>query len=421
MPAYKIKILIVSRTPWNEANSFGNTFTNLFKGIEEVEIANICCQGGTMNSQLIEESFQLTDKDVFKSILGRRPGRLIYNNSVDPSNTKPNIPRKAFFYAIREAIWALGRWKSKKLKKFIQDFNPDVLYLPVYRSHYMCEVEKYIIKLTGAPFVVHISDDVYNFSPKSSRLTKMLQRLIRNDIRDIFKKASYGEVFSPVMGEEFEKEFKIRFYIIGKSVNVHKLPPIPSKDNRNCIKFVYTGNYGGERGFQLVLLAKYITKVFPNGKAVLDVYSTTKADDKIHNQLRGYECVHLMDAVSPDRILGIQQHADYLVHVEGFSAEATFESRLSFSTKIIDYLLAARPIVAIGPHEVTSIQILKSNAMAHIATNTTELENVLKQISRGVIDDETKVQNGRNYLLNHRDSDKMKAEMLGRIEELVKE
>lgn len=421
MPDSKIKILIVSRTPWNEENSFGNTFTNLFEGIEGIEIANICCQGGSMNSRLIDESFQLTDIDVAKSIIGRSPGQIIRNTTEHQISSKPSVPRKVFFYALREAIWNLGRWKSKKLKSFIQDFNPDILYLPIYRSHYMCEVDKYLIKLTGVPYVVHISDDVYGYSPNLSGISKQLQCIVRKDIKQILKNAAYGEVFSPVMAEEYENEFKIPFHTIGKSVDGKRLPEIPKKEEGNIIRFVYTGNYGGERGGQLVRLAQNINMVFPKGVAMFDIYSATKADIDIEEQLARIECVRLMGSVSPDKILAIQQHADYLIHVEGFSPKAIFESRLSFSTKIIDYLLAGRPIVAIGPQEVTSIQVLKSYDMAYVATDNSEIEDALSKIARGQTSDDIKVNNGREFLLNHRDAGKMKTEMYQRILQLSKQ
>lgn len=417
----KIKILIVSRTPWNEANSFGNTFTNIFTGIEDIEIANICCQGGAMNSRLIEESFQLTDNDVARSIFGYRPGRLIYNTAANssPSASNYNVPRKAIFYALREVVWNLGHWKSKALKRFILDFKPDVLYLPIYRSHYMCEVDKYVISLTKAPYVVHITDDVYGFLPETSGLAGLLQRIIRNDIRQILKNASYGEVFSPLMAEEYGEEFKIPFYVIGKSIEGTQLPEILRKKSSGAIHFVYTGNYGGERGAQLVSLAKAISEVFTEGAALLDIYSATKADNVTESQLSALSCVRLLGAVSPDRILPIQQQADYLIHVEGFTPRAVFESRLSFSTKIIDYLIAGRPIVAIGPQDVTSIHVLKGYNMAFVATDKSEMKGILSKIKNGQTDDDIKVDNGRKYLLNQRDGDKMKTEIHQRFMKLL--
>ena len=38
-----MKLLIVSNYPWNKNNSFGKVFTDLFHGIEDLEILNIYC------------------------------------------------------------------------------------------------------------------------------------------------------------------------------------------------------------------------------------------------------------------------------------------------------------------------------------------------------------------------------------------
>lgn len=402
-------------------NSFGNTFTNLFEGIENIEIAHICCQGGTMDSRLIDEAFQMTDKSVAKSILGFRSGQIIRNTLNKPSTKKINVPRKPIFYFLREIIWTIGRWKSKSLRRYIETFNPDFLYLPIYRSHYMCEVDKYVIKITKKPYIVHISDDIYGYKPNISPIDKCLQDLIRKDIRQIFKNASYGEVFSPLMAEEYNNEFKIPFYLTGKSVDHNKLlNTIPChKDSKDFIRFVYTGNYGGERGLQIISLAQSINSIFPKGFAVLDIYSATKADDEIESKLSKIDCVRLKGSIKHNKILTIQQQADYLIHIEGFTQKAIFDSRLSFSTKIIDYLVAGQPIIAIGPENVTSVQELKNYDMAYIATTPQEINIILSRIAKKQTDNELKVSNGRKYLLQHRDAKKIKNEMYQRIIQLI--
>ena len=63
-----MKVLIISSTPWNNANSFGNTFSNLFEGMENVEIYNIACRHGVSSNSIVSKAVQLTDKSVLKSI-----------------------------------------------------------------------------------------------------------------------------------------------------------------------------------------------------------------------------------------------------------------------------------------------------------------------------------------------------------------
>jgi hypothetical protein len=58
----------------------------------------------------------------------------------------------------------------------------------------------------------------------------------------------------------------------------------------------------------------------------------------------------------------VLRRADVLVHVESFGAAERRYTRLSVSTKIPQYLWAARPILAYGPGEVASCQYVQSSA-----------------------------------------------------------
>ena len=59
-----MKILILSSTPWTKDNSFGNSFSNIFEGLEDVEIANIYCKYGKPETDLVSKFFQITEKSM---------------------------------------------------------------------------------------------------------------------------------------------------------------------------------------------------------------------------------------------------------------------------------------------------------------------------------------------------------------------
>lgn len=54
----KLRILIVSNTPWDDSNSFGSSFSNIFGGNEHYSIANIYCQQGLPNTQVCSRFFK---------------------------------------------------------------------------------------------------------------------------------------------------------------------------------------------------------------------------------------------------------------------------------------------------------------------------------------------------------------------------
>lgn len=68
-----LRILILSNTPWDNSNSFGNSFSNIFSGIDNIEIANIYCRYGEPDNCIVKKYFQITEKSLIKILKTARP------------------------------------------------------------------------------------------------------------------------------------------------------------------------------------------------------------------------------------------------------------------------------------------------------------------------------------------------------------
>lgn len=424
-----MRVLIVSRTPWDNSNSFGNTFSNLFGDMEDVEIYNICCQGGNNSNSIVKGAYQMTDSSVLKSILGRDAGCRVDMADTNLVNAQPtkefSFPkrRNLIFYIGRDLIWKFGHWKSKALRDFLDEVNPDVLYLPVYHSPYMNDVQRYVIKHCQVPYAVHISDDVASYPPDclKSPLKALYHYITYRKIRRLCKHAKYGEAFAENMVREYPAKFNIPFFLIGKGVDAQLIPfGVKVCKSQNPV-FVYTGNYGVERGRQLINLASAMQdRLVAKGiEAVLNIYSNTMVEESIKKELAKYPHVHLCKGVSAVEVKQIQSQADYLIHVEGFSKEAIASTRMSFSTKLIDYMLAMKPIIAIGPSNINSIEVLADNGLAYIANDKAQIETVLDSIASGDGHEEQAMsERVIGYLREKRDRKKIQHGMLLRLKSL---
>lgn len=374
-----------------------------------VRIFNICCQAGCSDNTIVEDTWQMTDISVLKSIFRGKAGRHISMAQVPeettPSDNRIVVRRTTMAYLIRELIWKLGHWYEQEFRNFIVNINPDILYLPIYRSGYICDIQKKAYQITKCPIVCHISDDVYSMPPSSqvSPLKRIYYKWIRKKIKYLISKSEYCEVFAKNMAEEYHTIFKKPFHLIGKGISPQDIRKNDKWKKQRTLKFVYTGNYGGERGAQLLNLAMCLERNFKPTEAELRIFSATIPDAGINNRLIDTKRVRLMGALKPEQIPDVQQGADYLIHVEGFSAKSIIETRMSFSTKLIDYMLAQRPIIAIGPMEINSIKVLKDENAALIANSTDDLDDIISKIAKGDIDTEKYIENARQYLLTKRD------------------
>ena len=422
-----MKILVISSTPWDNANSFGNTFSNLFENMSGVEIYNICLKHGVSNNTVVEKACQLTDKTVLKSIykINYDPARIIESQGVEKDfeteiSSSARKKRSIISFIIRDLIWKLGRWKkSKILNDFIKSVNPDVIYLPIYSSPYMCDVQSYIVDKIGVKVVGHISDDVYDKTTSTSCLAKAYNNKTRKKVKALIEKCEYLEVFAENMKREYQKIFNIPCYLIGKGVKPEQVKDINYDiSNDKEVSFVYTGNIGTGRYELLSKIGRALDAEMPSAK--LKIYSATPLTEEMQKSFSLCKSIRFMGAVSSAEVLKIQQQADFLIHVESFSKEGISSAKMSFSTKIIDYMLSGKPIFAVGPSEVNSIEVLKNHNLAIVVENESNLWGVLNKLANNQIDLKTIGNNVYNYLKNDRNIYEIQNGIKTRLQNLVK-
>ena len=392
-----MKILILSSTPWTKDNSFGNSFSNIFEGLEDVEIANIYCKYGKPETDLVSKFFQITEKSMFRNLKNPKvpSGQEVFVEKTD--NTDIVEPKSAdlarkkrwtiMFWA-RDFIWQIGRWKSPELKKFIDDFNPDVIFQPVYYVRHMNRIANFIKKYTGVPMYGYVSDDVYTLKQFSLSPLYWINRfLCRAKVKKVVKQCEILYTISEIQRSEYEKIFKVPCKILTKSANFGEPAQIKEHYNKP-LQLVFTGNIGTNRWKSLAIIADALKEINADSvKAEMKIYTGTPLTDEMEKSLNVDKASQIMGFVSSSEIPKIQSDADMLIHVESSDFKSKLAVRQSFSTKIVDYLKMARPILAIGPKDVASIEHLYRNDCAIVADNKDDLVKKLNN----VLSDETKL------------------------------
>lgn len=400
-----MKILVLSSTPWSDDNSFGNTFSNIFEGIEDVEIANIACRPGKPTCYLVKRYYQITEKSLIKNLLDKSfpSGVEIEINSdkkVDSSFSQ-NLKIREFgskkrwqiLFWMRNLIWAFGRWKSQALIDFIDDFNPDIIFQPVYCSTYLNDIVNFIKKYTNVPMVGYVSDDCYTLKQFSLSPFYWISRIhTRRKVKRTIEQCEILYVISDIQKREYEKCFTPPCKILTKSADFSDERKPDFKEPDEIIKMVYAGNISRGRYEILAELAKATEKLNADGKKFqLDIYTLTSLSDK-QKSIFSTESVHLHPPVSYKEIREIQKNSDILLHVEGFSLKERLTVHQSFSTKIVDYLETNRCIFAIGDDYCASIQYFIDNECGAVATKREDIEKEL-----------LKLHNNRNLLKYYAD------------------
>ncbi len=424
-----MRILVISSTPWDISNSFGNTFSNLFSGMEDVEIYNICCRNGENNNDVVKEAIQSTDKSILKSIykLGYDPFWKMEITSQNKENKEiseaARKKRKPIYFFIRDMIWKMGRFqKSKILNDFLDRVKPDLIYLPIYAQHYMCDFQNYIIEKLNVPVVGHITDDVYGMKPNIRGLEKSRRKKLQKKLEALIKKCSYIEVFAENMAREYSEKFSVPCYLIGKGIKSEQILKLSyTEGKKEKIKLVYTGVLSADRFTSMIKIGQALNKACDTDRIELDIYSQTILTNEMEKELSKCPHIHFKGRIDREAVDKVQREADILIHVEGFSPTAIHEAGMSFSTKIIDYMLSGKPIFAVGSEKINSISVLSKKKLAITAKSIEEIDTQIEMIANENIDFNEILSNVDNYLRSERSIDIIQKGMKNRLDGLLNE
>ena len=380
-----MRVLAISRAPWRNDNSIGNTFTDFFKDIDDAEFYSLCMREQPPQNDLAKRHFFISERQMIKHLLDKKS---IVGQENSPQ-TAEDGSEKAMYDAVkkhpntlllmlREVLWNIGGWKNESLRQYIEEIKPDILFFPVFGCYYPHKLLRYIHSISGAKVVLFHADDNYTLKQFSLSPLYWIYRFgLRKWVRQSAKLADKQYCISDVQKTDYDRAFHCECKVLTKYADFSYIPPL--KETLGIpFQFVFTGNINVNRWKSLGMLAKVLERINQNGvKAQLRIYTATPVTEKMKKALNIDGTSFLMGSVSSDEVQHIQEEADILVHAEATDLKNRLTVRQSFSTKIVDYLKRARPIVAVGSKKVASIKHLMDHNAAIVADNEQELYDKL--------------------------------------------
>lgn len=397
-----MRILVISHNVFSNITNMGKTLSGYFKEFDSNDIAQLYFQPEKPSLNISQNYYRITDKDILKSIFTRKSGMIIkkssYTNdqySNDAYNSK--IYQKAkkrtpIIYLLRNLLWKLGRWNTKKLKKWIDDFNPNIIFFASgdYAFSYIIALK--LAKYRKIPLVVSCMDDYY-FNNKNSK--KILGNYVHKKFMNVVNKTmEYSSCIMPIcekMGHDYSKLFSKPYYVLHTSSMVTEPLNYTKK-----VKISYLGNLGYGRDKQLMYLGKILKNI--NNSCVpkfIDVYSTEKREEILKNMTIN-NGINFHGAIDKDEVLEVIGESMIVVHAESFDEKIKNQTKYSVSTKIADSLASGTCILAYGPSDIESIRYLQLNKAAYCIIDNADLEDKIKKI---FIDDDLRKEIVYNALL----------------------
>lgn len=429
-----LKVLVISSLPWRSDNSFGNTYSNWFSKIKGIELANIYLGEGlpTIDSPA-KKFFQISEKAIARSVLKRHVsnnsiGRIVhpvveekFEREKDTSfYSKALLLGKRYhpqsLYLIKEAIWKFGNINYDGVYSFIEEFKPDVIFMGL---NYLCFLDRFGLKIYEKykiPIVLEAAIDIYSLKQLSFNPFFWVKRFwVRYKSRQICRVSKLLYVISEEQRIDYSKYFNLPVKVMYKFPDRNRKKFDYSPHNSQ-LRYLFTGNIGIGRWKSLSILASALKTV---GGGYLDIYTPTvlSAKQKRALNIEGVSYVH--NPIPQSQVIEEQNNADILVHVESFNLKNKLEVRYSISTKIMDYVSVGRCIFAIGPDDIASINYLKNNKLAVVASSYKEVLDRVKDLNGSPDTIVEYAQNNCSVISSSLNEDKQKTEFFNDLSSIV--
>ena len=379
------KVLIVGRIAWNAGHS---TLSSIFEDYPADKLAYICIETQEPDFSQCANHFQISEIALIKKLFKwssktghrREPSATTYEEkSLEQSEASTmgwvRRHRSSLFLYMREVLWRLRGWKTKELDGFITGFAPDVLFFLGDPLPLMCRLESYILHKTKLPAAIFMMDDIWSYESDSS----FLRYLLRREVKRLIPACTTHFAISPKMKEEYDRVFGINCILLTKGIAESAKP---LKQVHSPIRLVYTGNLNYGRLYSLAAISKTIEKInnaCPN-RVLLNIYTQTDLSEEERAMLDKPGISNLLKPVPYSELPKIYEQSDIVLFVESLQKRYQHVARLSFSTKLTDYLACGRCIFAVGANDIAPIEYLRNAEIAITCGSVEEIEERLYEL-----------------------------------------
>lgn len=380
-----MRILVITRNAWDDTNAIGNTLSNFFSNIDDVEFAAIYFRSAMPNNKLCSNYYNTSEFDIIRNwCTPSRIGKHFRITDGDGHKSERNVSSSEkkliraiqrwgikLAYKFSDFLWYSEKWINSNLDDFIEDFSPDMMVTFVKSAPQYYLTVKYLREKYDIPLFSWIADDEYTGLLKTNS-PKEIQNL-----RYILNTSKVVKGCSKPLCDYYNSIFGCRAEPLYKSCD---LSASIKERNSNSITIVYAGNLLYGRLDSICSIADVLEDLsgeFPN--IIFEVYSNTALlpqEEEIYFKSR--PIIRYKGKRDYDFIKKRLLETDISLHVESFEEEQVLKTKYSFSTKIIDYLQSGSVILAIGPQELASIQYIQGIPGTVVINELDELTEKIK-------------------------------------------
>jgi glycosyltransferase involved in cell wall biosynthesis len=389
------RVLVVDSTPFCRHVNNGIVKSNLFQGWPRQALAQIVYANVQPGFDVCEAYWALTKTSILLGAAGLardeslRGAGGVAGTIFDPAEAhvfeaRPRIERMlsrlsgAIRVPLGEMILRLPSVQSRRLADWIGRFAPEVVFTmggftPILRLAAM------IAQSRGVPLIPYFTDDWVTCIYPSGPFHSLLHRSFVRWFGRCLDLSTVRMTSSSAMSREYERRYGGRFETFANPIEPFETREEPE---RPVIRLCFMGSLSPNRWQPLRAIGMALERLRKRGLlGELVIYSLPEDLRRFGRHFAGCEAIVTGGTVAPGEVRRFQLDANILVHVESFDADSRLLTRYSLSTKIPQYLMAERCVLAVGPAEAASIRYI-SDSGAGLAVSTDDPSVLCAELER---------------------------------------
>jgi glycosyltransferase involved in cell wall biosynthesis len=407
------KVLILGQ-PFNDITGGGITLSNLFKGWPRDKIA-VAATGHMLYSvttNICDTYYQLGKEEhkwmfPFNLIQRSFPSGLKTFESTSSVINIRHISRlryefvNHFFYPVLS--W-LGLFHcvssislSDRFKEWLNEYNPDVLYIQVSSRETILFAKK-LIEYLHKPAAIHFMDDWPSTISNKGLFKNYWKRRIEAELKLLLGKIDLHLSISNPMSEEYERRYGKKFIAFHNPIDLDMWLPF-SKTNfafeKEYIKVLYSGRIGVGIASSLIEVASAIDLMNEGAEKIKLHIQTPTEEQSIVDMLQSHKCVIINPIAEYRDLPGIFSDADILLLANDFNGEGVAYLKFSMPTKASEYMISGTPVLVYAPEEAAVSKLFSQNECAY-CLYIQDTEEIIKSIRYLISNEEFREKISRN-------------------------
>jgi hypothetical protein len=376
------KVLVVSADSMESATGTGVTLRNLFRDWPSDRLAQLHLTGGGAGGAAVNR-FRLparavpVDWALRTAISSRRPAFADGAPSIAAVPLGVEASKSARRHADVRALLDLSPvLECRETVRDVANFAPDVVY-SLLGSDRVIRIARSVARRTGAPLVPHFMDDWPSTLYSSGELGGLARSVTMKHLANTLAESPVALCISAVMADEYSNRFSIPCeWFVNPVDDILAVPPAPGPP----IDMVYVGGLHLGRWQVIEEVARSLLRTAAD--CTLTVHAPQRDLDLVDVPDPLAAVLRLGGELEPPNVSARLSAAHVLLHVESFDESTRRYTRLSLSTKVPQYLAAGRPMLAVGPPEQASMQMVHvsgAGVVANLAANS--IDGAVRQMT----------------------------------------